>query len=138
MFSKKGKHNKDEEKPLMSYHGALFGIGFGMIILVSLLSGFMEISTESSIAIAAFLFIFGIAVGAMNVTSQESISFMIASFIILALTQYFLISIRNIFLITNTTLILILNAFANYLTVFIIPAAFIVAFKTILGTAKNE
>ena len=111
------------------YGSILFGVG----ILISLIAGFMTLSSNIIKIVIATLVILGIAIGLLNIKKEEAVSFLIAAVTLVLLLSPFLGLVSQYFVKS-----VVLAQIFTYLISFIVPAALIVALKTIFITAKDN
>ncbi len=117
---------------LINYGNILFLIG----ILITIIGAKLKLSDENSTIVIATLIILGIGVGILNITSKETVPFMVSGIAIVLLLQPFLTLFSKKFGIEGS-LLMILGGLYVYLTSFIIPAVLVVALKTCFKTAKD-
>lgn len=119
-------------KELIKYGNILFLIG----ILITIIGGLIQLSSSNAKIVVATLFIIGIAIGFLNITSKESISFMIAGIAIVMLMQPILVAMSQRFGLEGFMLTA-LGSMYTYLVSLIVPAVLVVAFRTFIKTAKD-
>lgn len=129
----------DKEMQLIHYGSVIFGVGLFIAAIISLIATYGTLSPMGARIATGVLIMFGIVVGLINVTSKETISFLIASIVIVMLIGPFMSSIIQTFAIdqTGNTSKLLGEIFKNLIGL-IVPAALIVSLKTIFVTAKDE
>lgn len=119
-------------KELIKYGNILFLIG----LLITVIGGLLNLSTDNSKIVIATLFIIGIAIGVLNITTKEAVPFMIAGIAVVMLIQPMLGAMSQQFGLQGTALKIIGGMF-TYLVALIVPAVLVVAFKTFFQTAKD-
>ncbi len=125
---------------LMQYSSIVFGLGILIMLIATILPAFFDsLSDKVTQIIAITLIIIGLIIGYMNVTSKEAVRFMIAMLLVVMLTQPFLGSIVQAFgLQGNFTALKVLGNLYVYINTLFVPAAVVVALRTVFQTAKDE
>lgn len=108
-------------------------IAFGVGLLVVLISTFLNLEQETTKFVIAILALIGIAIGVLNITRAEANSFMIATVVIVLLLVQFIGLLSN-----YTGQHVEYFRFVTYLSSLMVPAALVVAFKTLFVVAKEE
>lgn len=134
-MTEKHETNKKSSKDfnLSFYGGIIFGVG----MLIVLAAPFLNLTGTTQKFTIGVLVLLGIVIGILNVTNDEAISFLIASIALVVLMGPFLGSLNQT-IITSPTVMTALGKFFTYLVVLLVPAAIVVALKTLFITAKDE
>ena len=119
-------------KELIKYGNVLFLIG----LLITVIGGLLNLAPANSKIVIATLFIIGIAIGILNITSKEAVPFMISGMAVVMLTQPMLVAMSQRFGLQGVVLE-ILGGIFTYLVALIVPAVLVVAFRTFFQTAKD-
>lgn len=124
---------------LMEYGSIVFGLGILILIIAAVLPVFMTVSETVTQILAVTLIIIGLIIGYLNITNSEAIRFMVAMLLIVMLTQPFLGSIVQAFALQdNYSILKILGGLYMYINTLFVPAAIVVAVRTLIQTAKDE
>lgn len=123
----KTKTNKNPLK--FEYGSILFGVG----ILISIVAGFLTLEQNTIKIIVATLVVLGIAIGLLNINKEETVSFLVAAITLVMLLNPFMGLVTQYFIKS-----IVLAQIFTYLIGLIVPAALIVALKTIFMTAKDN
>ena len=121
-----------KEKNYSQYGNILFLIGIGITVIGALLN----LGETVARIVTATLIILGIAVGVLNITNKEAVSFIVGGIAIILALQPFLTLFPQRFGLTGTALA-ILGGLYSYIIAFIVPAVLVVAFRTCFQTAKD-
>lgn len=124
-----GSRRKVSSEQLLQYGSIVFGVG----LLIVLVASFLSLGDNSVKIVVGTLTILGVVIGLLNVTNKEAVGFMIATVIIVMLLQPFLGLISQYFGMQAFLIRLI-----TYLTALLVPAAIVVAARTLFVTAKDE
>lgn len=146
MIKKKTAVQKTTSKPsamkgvdLMQYGSIVFGLGVLILVIAAVLPVFTTISETVTQVFAVTLILIGLLIGYLNVTSKEAIRFMVAMLLIVMLTQPFLGSLVQAFsLQDNFSILKVLGGLYMYINTLFVPAAIVVALRTLIQTAKDE
>ncbi len=115
----------------IQYGTVIFTLG----ILIAIVAAFFpQISKDISKTITISLIIFGIVIGILNITNKESTSFMVAVLIFIMLIPMLIGTLNNMYKFNISYWQLLIS----HLMSLLIPAAIVVALKTIFLDAKNE
>lgn len=117
----------------LDYGKVIFGIG----ILVTLIAPFLTLSSSASKIVVATLGMFGVIIGFLNIRNDESVAFLISIIALVSLVLPFMQVLSQGFSLTQTQMTIIGKIYANFVFL-LVPAAIVVAFKTIFVTAKDE
>jgi len=137
---KSGKKQSELPKRLSRFEYDLGKLSFVFGIVLSILVGFLmganprqEITVGMGITLS-ILFLLGLIVGLLNITTKEVNEFLLASitFLVAASVNVFVISI------TLATWGAILNQVFTALNIFVAPAATVVALKAMYDLAKQR
>lgn len=120
-------------KDLLQYGSIIFGMG----LFISLIAGFINLSATANQIVIATLAIFGIVIGFLNITNDETVKFLISTVALVILLQIFFTAIIPAFSLSQVSVTVIGKIFSNLIAL-IVPAAVIVSLKTIFMTAKDE
>ena len=114
-----------------------FLLGMFIALIVGIFSSYLGEMQPTALGVLALL---GLIVGLMNIREKEINSFLIASLALLLPTAALSGVTTNIeTLIPAATLVMTLaRSFLNALTVFVAPAAFVLAVKAIYNLAKKR
>ena len=116
---------------LLGYGSILFGVG----ILLALVSALFNIQNPTiNKVIIGTLLIIGVVIGLLNITKDETVSFLISILVLVLLVGPLLGVLTTEFGLTGP---LLTKVFSNLITL-LVPAAIIVALKTIVLDAKDE
>ncbi|NQZ84648.1 MAG: hypothetical protein HRU03_02925 [Nanoarchaeales archaeon] len=127
----------DKNMKLINYGTLIFGIGLLIIIIASLVTTYGTVGEMGTKIITGILIMIGIVVGIINITSKESVAFLIAAVVVVMLIGPFMANVIQTFGVEQTGSKLIGELFKNIIGL-IVPAALIVAVKTLFMTAKDE
>jgi hypothetical protein len=119
-------------KELIKYGNVLFLIG----LLITVIGGLLNLAPANSKIVITTLFIIGIAIGILNITSKEAVPFMISGMAVVMLTQPMLVAMSQRFGLQGVVLE-ILGGIFTYLVALLVPAVLVVAFRTFFQTAKD-
>ena len=114
--------------------------GLIIAVIVGLLSGFVPAGLMP--ILMALLFVFGLAVGLLNIQEKEVNSFLLATVALLVATTALNTSLLKALEVvgeSGSTLVAnLVNGFTGAIMVFIAPAAFVVAIKSIYKLAQAD
>ncbi len=130
-----------QKKKLMQFGNIIFGVGIVLAILSAFIVPTLDSATGKSFlrAVVALLIILSILVGFFNITVGEASSFLIASIVVVMLSQPFLQTLDATFQVSSVEyLAKVLGGMFRNIVIFIVPAAVIVALRTFIQTAKDE
>lgn len=122
---------------LSQYGSIVFGVGLALAIVAAIINVAMGVSQTVAQVTTAVLIIIGLIIGFLNITSDETLSFLIASIVLVVLIGPFLGNIMQTFSIGQTGSQLISELFKNLIGL-VVPAAIIVALRTLFIVAKDE
>jgi hypothetical protein len=128
MQTKRAQHADLLEK-LPQYGSILFGVG----LLIILISSFMNLSNGATEIVVGTLAVLGVILGVLNVTNKEATKFMLSAVVIAMLLGPFMGLLSQYF--GNQEFFIKL---LSYLTALLVPAAVVVALRTLFVTAKDE
>lgn len=129
MTEKKHKKNTGFKFNMTQYGSIVFGVG----LLIVLVAAFIDMSQTTTKVVVGTLTLLGIAIGLLNVTNNEAISFLVASLALVMLLGPFFGAINQTMLQTA-----VWSKLYTYVIALIVPAAVVVAIKTFFLTAKDE
>jgi chromate transport protein ChrA len=114
--------------------------GFVIAILVGLVSNMLGTALPLALAVLGLL---GIIVGLMNISEKEEMHFLVAAIALLLVTNTINTVVSNLDTVTGTvssalSISAYVYQFLSALSVFVAPAAFVVALKQIYDLAKPE
>lgn len=127
----------DKNVSAMHYGTAIFSVGLFIAIVGALIAAFGTMSLFATKLLIAALITCGIVIGFLNITSKETVTFLVASIVIVMLIGPFMANIIQTFGIGQTGSKLIGELFKNLIGL-VVPAAIIVAVKALVVTAKSE
>ena len=124
----------DKKKEIKLDYGNMV---FIIAILIIIVGGLLKLTSNTNKVVIATLMFLGVVIGILNITNEESVSFMVAGITIVLLMQPIFVSLSQTFGFSAETLKVISQTYAN-LVFFIVPATIIVAIKTLIRTGKDE
>lgn len=127
----------DKNTKNMKYGNIVFGVGLLIAVIMSLVVGFSSIGQTASQVVTAILIALGIVIGYLNITSQESTNFLVAAIVLVMLIGPFLGNLMQTYSFGTVGAKLLGEFFKNIIGL-VVPAAIVVAIKTIFQTAKDE
>lgn len=116
---------------LNEFGSIIFGVG----LLIVLVGSMIQLSTAALSITIAILAVMGAIVGIFNITREESVSFLIASLVLVLLLGQFGLLLSQYFLQAQAQAIITLLTLFNAL---LIPAAIVVALKVFFSTGKDR
>ncbi len=132
------KTSNTKKKVLMSIDSLDYGkVIFGIGILIVLITPFLALSSTANQVIIATLGLFGVVVGFLNITNDETISFLISIIALVTLVLPLMQVLAQGFSLSAGQMTFIGKIYTNFVF-FLVPAAIVVAFKTIFITANDE
>lgn len=123
--------NKKKTTNLTQYGSIVFGVGLAIAIIASFFTE-MIVQTANQIIIVT-LMILGLLVGILNITSDETISYLAASLALILIVGPFLGLFSQNFFQSQ-----IIGAMYMNIIALVAPGATFVALKTLFITAKDE
>ncbi len=127
----------DKEIKLVHYGTIIFGIGLLIAVIASLVATYGTMTAMATKIITGILIMVGIVVGLINITSKETVAFLVSTVVVVMLIGPFMANVIQTFGIEQTGSKLIGELFKNLIGL-IVPAALVVALKTLFSTAKEE
>ena len=125
------KQAKKAKNQLAQYGSIIFGVG----LLIAIIASFITFEGTTQKVLVATLVLLGLVVGVLNVTGDETVTFLVASIAIILLTGPFLGTLAQNFVFFQKEWVPAL--FGNIITL-MVPASIIVALKAIFVIAKDE
>ncbi len=122
--------------PLHKWGKIVFSIGIIIAIIMTLVAAFNEPGETMTRVVIALQILIGIAVGFLNITKDETREFLLASLVLVVLIGPFLGLVIQMFPGSGATSNM-LEELYKYLVVLIVPAATIVALKSIFRSARD-
>ncbi len=114
--------------------------GLVIAVIVGVLSGFVPAGLMP--ILLALLFVFGLAVGLLNIQEKEVNSFLLATVALLAAATALDASLGKALPVVgesgSSLVVSLVDGFTSALMVFIAPAAFVVAIKSIYKLAQAD
>ena len=124
-----GKKKSSKKLELIQYGSYAFGVG----LLIALIAAFLTLGDTSSKVVFATLVLLGIVIGFLNVTNNESVTFLVSTIALVLLAGPFLgLVAQNIYSSP------ILGKIFGNIIALVVPAAIVVALKELFLTAKDE
>jgi hypothetical protein len=122
----------------LSHCGTIFfGIGLLIVAIASLVATYGTMTVMTTKIITGILIMVGIIVGLINITSKETVAFLISAVVVVMLIGPFMANVIQTFGIEQKGSMLIGELFKNIIGL-IVPAALVVAVKTLFTVAKDE
>ena len=134
--TKNKKVSKLDNYPSQDWGKIAFSIGVVIAIIMTLIASFHEPSETAARVIVALQILIGIVVGFLNITTEETREFLLASLVLVVLIGPFLGLVIQMFPGSGVTSNM-LEQLYKYLVVLIVPAATIVALKSIFRSARD-
>lgn len=114
----------------------VFGLGLLITIVMAIVVALTDVSQTVGQVVLATLIVLGIIIGVMNISSQETTHFLVATLVLIMLIGPFLGNVMQVYSL-GETFSKILSEFFKNLIGFIVPASIIVALKTLFTTARD-
>ena len=133
---KKKKASKLDNYPSQDWGKIAFSIGIVIAIIMTLVASFHEFNEDVARVVVALQILIGIVVGFLNITTEETREFLLASLVLVVLIGPFLGLVIQMFPGAGATSNM-LEELYKYLVVLIVPAATIVALKSIFRNARD-
>jgi hypothetical protein len=127
----------DNDMKLVHYGTIIFGIGLLITLIAALVTTFGTMSAMATKIITGILIMVGIVVGLINVTSKETVAYLISAVVVVMLIGPFMANVIQTFGIGQDGSKLIGELFKNLIGL-IVPSALIVAVKTLFVSAKDD
>ena len=134
--TEKKKVSKVDDSPLQDWGKIAFTIGVVIAIIMTLVASFHETGETVAKVIVALQILIGIVVGFLNITTEETREFLLASLVLVVLIGPFLGLVIQMFPGSGVTSNM-LEELYKYLVMLIVPAATIVALKSIFRNARD-
>jgi hypothetical protein len=115
----------------------IFGIGLLIVAIASLVSTYGTMTVMATKILTGILIMTGIIVGLINITSKETVAFLISAVVVVMLIGPFMANVIQTFGVGQEGSKLIGEIFKNIIGL-IVPAALVVAVKTLFTVAKDE
>jgi hypothetical protein len=131
MVEKKEKKIKRLNKSSLNL--ILFFSGLLIAVIGTVLVSLEKTSPMINQIIVGVLILLGIILGVINITSKETVTFLLSTIVFVMLGGPFLGLIGQTFIQSQ----LLVN-FYTFIVAFIIPSAFVVALRAIYNTSKDE
>ena len=127
----------DKNMSLVHYGTIIFGIGLLIAVIASLVATYGTMTAMATKIVTGMLIMVGIIVGLINITTKETVAFLISAIVVVMLIGPFMANVIQTFGIEQTGSKLIGELFKNLIGL-IVPAALVVAVKTLFSTAKDD
>jgi hypothetical protein len=127
----------DKGMKLSHFGTIIFGIGLLIVVITSLVATYGTLTVMATKIITGILIMIGIIVGLINITSKETVAFLISAVVVVMLIGPFMANVIQTFGVGQEGSKLIGGLFKNIIGL-IVPAALVVAIKTLFTIAKDE
>ncbi len=129
------KEKKSMPKSYFQYGSLVFGVG----LLISLISAFLRLGSDSAKVNAVILIVLSVIIGIINISEKEVTKFLISSIVFVMLLNPLILTTSQILGLNQfPELIRVISNLYLNLILLVAPAAVVVSTKLIFAYAKDE